>query len=77
MYLTWCTAANRTPSRRCAIRDRVALHAAGGFAEHVDWVRAQLEARGPDLSFERRSQLANLFERALAAEIAFHDAAYA
>jgi thiaminase (transcriptional activator TenA) len=77
MYLTWCRGANRTPSRRGAVRDWVALHAGGSFAEHVDWVRAELDARGPDLTLDRRSQLAGLFARALAAQIAFHDAAYA
>jgi thiaminase/transcriptional activator TenA len=77
MYLTWCGTANRTPSRRRPIRDWVALHAGGGFAEHVGWVRSELDARGPELAPERRADVANLFEKTLAAEIAFHDAAYA
>ncbi len=76
LYLTWCSRARRTPSARPAIRDWVALHAGGAFEEGVDWVRAELEARGPKLSANRRAQVSKLFEGALAAEIAFHTAAY-
>jgi thiaminase/transcriptional activator TenA len=76
LYLTWCSRARRTPSARPAIRDWVALHAGGAFTEGVDWVRAELDARGPKLFANRRAQVSRLFERALAAEIAFHTAAY-
>ena len=77
MYLTWCSTANRTPSSRKYIRDWVALHAGGAFAEHVAWVRAEIDARGPLLTEARQARLGALFEEALAAEIAFHDAPYA
>jgi len=76
LYLTWCSRAHRTPSARPAIRDWVALHAGGAFAEGVDWVRAELDARGPKLTAERRARLGEVFTRALAAEIPFHTAAY-
>ena len=76
MYLTWCSRAHRTPSARPAIRDWVALHAGGAFEEGVEWVRAELEARGPKLSANRRARVGKLFEDALAAEIPFHTAAY-
>jgi len=77
LYLTWCSAANETPSSRAAIRDWVALHAGGPFAEHVAWVRSEIDARGPTLTEARRERLSALFEEALEAEIVFHDAAYA
>jgi len=77
MYLTWCSAANQTPSSRGYIREWVALHAGGAFAEHVAWVRSEIDARGPMLPDARQARLSALFEEALEAEIAFHDAAYA
>jgi thiaminase/transcriptional activator TenA len=77
MYLTWCSAANQSPSSRGYIRDWVALHAGGAFAEHVAWVRSEIDTRGPALTEARQARLDALFEEALEAEIAFHDAAYA
>jgi thiaminase/transcriptional activator TenA len=76
MYLTWCSTAHRTPSRRSVIADWVALHAGGPFAEHVAWVRAELDTRGPHLGPERQARLGQLFKATLEAEMAFHDAAY-
>ena len=77
MYLTWCSTANQSPSSRGAIRDWVALHAGGAFAEHVAWVRSEIDRRGPTLTEARQARLGALFEEALQAEIAFHDAPYA
>ena len=77
MYLTWCSAANKSPSSRGYIRDWVALHAGGPFAEHVAWVRSEIDARGPTLTEARQERVGALFEQALEAEIGFHDAAYA
>lgn len=77
MYLTWCGTANHTPSARAHIRDWVALHAGGAFAEHVGWVRSEIDARAPLLNATRQERMRLLFESALAAEIRFHDAAYA
>ena len=76
MYLTWCGIAHQTPSRRPVIADWVELHAGGAFAEHVAWVRSELDARGPGLSPERQTGLRVLFAETLNAEMAFHDAAY-
>jgi thiaminase (transcriptional activator TenA) len=76
LYLTWCAQAHRRPSARPVIQDWVALHAGGAFAEGVDWVRAELDARGPNLGAGRRARLGEVFARALAAEIPFHTAAY-
>ncbi len=77
MYLTWCSTANQSPSSRDYIRDWVALHAGGAFADHVAWVRSEIDDRGPALASSRQARLSALFEKALEAEIAFHDAAYA
>jgi thiaminase/transcriptional activator TenA len=76
LYLTWCSRAYHTASVRPAIREWVALHAGGAFEEGVDWVRAELNARGPRLGAERRARVGELFEGVLAAEIPFHTAAY-
>jgi thiaminase/transcriptional activator TenA len=76
MYLTWCSSADRTPSSRDHVRDWVALHAGGAFADHVFWVRSEIDARAPVLPPERQARLRSLFARVLLAEISFHDAAY-
>jgi thiaminase (transcriptional activator TenA) len=76
LYLTWCSRAHRSPSRRAYISDWVAIHAGGAFAETVNWVRSELDARGPFLPHDRQMRLRTLFEAALAAEISFHDAVY-
>jgi thiaminase/transcriptional activator TenA len=77
MYLTWCSTANQSPSSRGYIRDWVALHAGGPFADHVAWVRSEIDNRGPALAADRQARMSALFEQALEAESAFHDAAYA
>jgi thiaminase (transcriptional activator TenA) len=77
MYLTWCSTANQSPSSRGYIRDWVTLHAGGAFAEHVAWVRSEIDTRGPTLAEARQARLGVLFEEALQAEISFHDAPYA
>ena len=77
MYLTWCSTANQSPSSRGYIRDWIGLHAGGPFAEHVAWVRSEIDSRGPALTEARQKRLSALFEEALEAEITFHDAAYA
>ena len=76
MYLTWCSTANKTSSSRPAIRDWVALHAGGAFAEQVAWVRAEIDERAPRLSAIAQARLSALFEQVLSAEVSFHDAAY-
>jgi thiaminase (transcriptional activator TenA) len=77
MYLMWCLKANESPSYRPYIRDWAALHADRAFAAHVAWVRSEIDARGPGLSEARQARLMAVFEETLAAEVAFHDAAYA
>jgi thiaminase (transcriptional activator TenA) len=76
MYLTWSSEANKTPSLRAVIREWVALHAGGAFADQVAWVRAEIDVCAPRLSAERQARVCALFGQVLLAEIAFHDAAY-
>jgi thiaminase/transcriptional activator TenA len=76
LYHTWCSAAVRTPSRRAFVADWVALHAGGGFADHVAWLRGWLDAYGETVDAAAAARLAGLFKRVLEAEIVFHDAAY-
>lgn len=77
MYLTWCSTANQSPSSRDYIRDWVALHAGGAFADHVAWVRSEIDDRAPALADSRQVGLSAVFREALKAEGDFHDAAYA
>jgi thiaminase/transcriptional activator TenA len=77
MYLTWCLKADQTPSSRPYIRDWVALHTGGAFAEHVAWVRSQIDARAPMLSEVGQARLVEVFKQTLAAEVTFHDSVYA
>ncbi len=67
MYLTWCSSAAKTPSSRKPIRDWVALHAGGPFAEQVQRTRTEIDALGPKLEPKRQARLCALFEQALAA----------
>ena len=76
MYLTWCSRAAKTPSLRATIRDWVALHAGGSFAEQVRWTCAEIYSTGPNLTAKRQARLCRIFELALAVEIPFHNASY-
>jgi thiaminase (transcriptional activator TenA) len=63
MYLTWCSAAHKTASERLVIREWVALHAGGSFAEQVAWVRAEIDASAPRMSAARKARLATCSSR--------------
>jgi thiaminase/transcriptional activator TenA len=63
MYLTWCSTADQSPSSRGYIRDWVALHAGGAFADHVAWVRSEIDTRGPTLAAARQARLSALSKR--------------
>ena len=72
LYLTWCSRAAQTPSSRPAIREWVALHSGGAFAEQVDWTRSEIDRIGPTIEPQRQRGLCALFEQTLSAEAAFH-----
>jgi thiaminase/transcriptional activator TenA len=77
MYLTWCSTAHRMPSSRPYLRNWVALHAGGAFADHVAWIRSEVDTCAPQLSASRQKRLHKLFEETLLAEDLFHNAPYA
>lgn len=53
------------------------LHAFPSFVEFVDWLRRQLDDHGPELSDRRQARIDRLFQRTVALEAAFFEAAYA
>ena len=77
VYLTWATrAAEGERPERFYLDEWIDLHAVEAFEEFVDWLRGQLDAVGPTLSPARQREVARLFERTVALEVAFFDAAY-
>jgi thiaminase/transcriptional activator TenA len=77
VYLTWATraAAGERPDR-FYLDEWIDLHAIPAFDEFVEWLRGQLDAVGPTLSSSRQRDVARLFERTVALEVTFFDAAY-
>ena len=74
MYATWCSRARAVPITIPELRRWVAMHAEPGFLDQVAWLRAEIDALAAgDAQFAR---LSARFRRALALEIAFHDAPY-
>ncbi|EMA20605.1 TenA family protein [Haloarcula marismortui] len=54
----------------------VDLHAVDSFVAFVDWLRGELDAIGPSLSPRREARVASLFDRTVALERQFFEAAY-
>lgn len=52
------------------------LRATPSFVEFVDWLRGQLNERGPDLSGRRQARVERLFRRTVDLEVAFFETAY-
>lgn len=76
VYLDWCTYAAEADYDRWYLDEWVDIHVVDDFAEYVDWLRAQLDERGPELSPRREKRVARLFERTVELEARFFDAAY-
>jgi thiaminase/transcriptional activator TenA len=76
MYGTWCVRAHQRPSAEPMLRSWVRLHAEPEFLEGADWLRAEVNREAAALTDTQRKRLADLFGRALALEIDFHEAAY-
>ncbi len=74
MYATWCGRAARAVIADPHLKGWVDLHAEPDFLAQADWLRAQVD--GADLDETARARLSTLFGRALALEIAFHDAPF-
>jgi thiaminase/transcriptional activator TenA len=75
MYATWCARAARAPIVHREIKRWVDLHAEPAFLAQADWLRRQIDT-APGLTETDTSRLSALFGRALALEIAFHDAPF-
>lgn len=76
LYKTWCAATTEQPSSRATIRAWTELHTSEAFTQHASWLRHRLDTLAVNLSRDDRDGVANVFRRALAAEITFHDAVY-
>ncbi|MFP4174331.1 MAG: TenA family protein [Halobacteriales archaeon] len=76
VYLDWCAHAAEAEYDRWYLDEWVELHVVDAFADYVDWLRAQLDERGPRLSDERANRVAEVFERTVELEARFFDAAY-
>jgi thiaminase/transcriptional activator TenA len=76
IYLTWASGhADAAPSQLHYL-EWIELHIDPAFADFVDWLRAELDAIGPDLDEARRREIEARFQRLVALEVAFFDQAY-
>jgi thiaminase/transcriptional activator TenA len=75
MYANWCARAARAPIANREIKRWVDLHAEPAFLAQADWLRRQIDT-APGLTETDTNRLSALFGRALALEIAFHDAPF-
>jgi thiaminase/transcriptional activator TenA len=75
MYAAWCARAARRPIANAQIKRWVDLHAEPAFLAQADWLRGQIDA-APGLAEPDFDRLSALFGRALALEIAFHNAPF-
>ena len=78
LYQTWCSETLAEPSQRDVIRTWTALHTSESFTRHVAWLRDRIDALATTtvVAPATRARLGHAFQRALAAEVRFHDAAY-
>lgn len=75
IYLEWATAIDDSPEA-FYLAEWIELHATPTFESTVDWLRSELDERGPALSEDRQREIERLFRRAVALEVAFFDAVY-
>ena len=76
VYLDWCTYAAEAEYDRWYLDEWVDIHVVEEFADYVEWLRAQLDELGPELSPRRKERVAELFRRTVELEARFFDAAY-
>lgn len=74
-YRTWAENVESDQSR-FYLREWVELHDNPAFESFVDWLRGELDERGPELAPRRRRRVERLFGRTMALEAAFFDASY-
>lgn len=76
MYWTWCSRAAEKTITDPFLGDWVRLHAAPAFKSQAFWLRDELDSIGAELGQKERTRASELFGRAMALEIAFHEAPY-
>lgn len=76
MYWTWCDAHRSAQIGDPMRREWIALHAAPGFRQQAEWLRARVDQLGHDLDRTTQDDLVALFGHVQRLEIAFHDAAW-
>lgn len=76
VYLDWCTYAAEADYDRWYLDEWVEIHVVDDFVDYNDWLRSELDERGPELSPDRRERVFELFERTVELEARFFDAAY-
>ncbi|MFB6280577.1 MAG: TenA family protein [Haloferacaceae archaeon] len=76
VYLDWCAYAAEGAPDRWVLAEWLDVHRTDWFESYVGWLRERLDEYGPRLSPRRRRRVARLFERTVAHETAFFDAAY-
>jgi len=76
VYLTWATAEADDRPDAFYFSEWIDLHVNPGFVSFVDWLRGQLDSVGPTLSPRQQGRVARLFERTVALEVDFFEAAY-
>lgn len=75
IYLTWATAVADDDPSAFYFDEWIDLHTGDAFADVVDWLRSELDREGEMASTRRQNRIARLFERTVALEVAFFDAA--
>ncbi len=76
IYLSWAMADKDAAPERFYLAEWIALHTLPEFQAFVNWLRDEIDRRGPKLAPERQERLAALFTEIAELEVAFFDAAY-
>ena len=76
IYLTWATAESEDRPEAFYFAEWIDLHANPGFLSFVNWLREQLDSVGPTLPARQQGRVARLFDRTVALEADFFEAAY-
>ncbi|MHB1524166.1 MAG: TenA family protein [Candidatus Dormibacteria bacterium] len=76
LYLTWCTKAAQAEISNPMLREWIVLHTSREFADHVGWLRSEIDRLGVPRTDCMAARVVAAFDGALRLEIGFHNAAY-
>jgi len=76
VYRDWCGHVADVDFDRWYFAEWIEIHDIEAFHAYTNWLIDQLDTYGPRLSPKRQARVAALFERTVALEAAFFDAAY-